>query len=520
VKQIDIGRLLIFDPFALIEEHSWSVAKLCNQLKKLGWHITLLRCDESYDFCTVMDYQGVHPEVSIDERLEVCNRCISVRQQQSKILDERIAVFNLKRRSHISNDFFLDEKTIYEPVIKFKKSNLEFDLSERPWFIEAAKAFEVSFKWLEELIPREIPDAVIIFSPQYAAGSGASEAARKLGVPTIFVEGSSSPVNRWTNLRMWDWEKYGLVNPIATSEEYLQCRLHPLSIMHFRMLRKGLTHSAYSKPATGKSIRRKLLGKYVDKELILAIVSSTDEVFSAQAIGKFTNARSSRKVYASQVEWIKDLCRFIKENDDFVLVIRIHPRDFNVSSNGKPSDASLVWLDMAKNKKVYGDRVIWDFPTDGRSLYELLACTNIVTTGWSSVALEALFLGKQVVTYDEQLSGFPFSLTKTGNSKIAYYNNLVDASRSNKSVRNMVKALKYVSYRDFDNTFKVGGMAYAHPVIMSFRLSKRLFLRAMRAIPKSRQVTINVRLNSPKPREKLTKSIMEIISSHESKAIY
>ena len=371
-------------------------------------------------------------------------------------------------------------------------------------------------KWVEELVLREIPDAVLIYSPQYAAGSGASEVAQKLGVPTIFVEGSSSPVNRWTNLRIWDWEKYGLVNPIATSEDYSLAKLHLLSLMHFSLLRKGLTHSAYSKPATGKSIRQKLLGKNLDKELILAVVSSTDEVYSAQALGKFTIGRSSKNVYADQIEWIKDLCRFTKENENFVLMIRIHPRDFTVSSNGKPSDASLAWLDVAKNEKIQGDRIIWDFPADGRSLYELLACTNIVTTGWSSVALEALFLGKQVVTYDEQLSGFPFSLMKTGNSKIEYYENLVDASRSRRSVRNMIKALKYVSYRDFDNTFKVGGMAYAHPLIISFKLSKRIFLRAMRAIPKSRQVTINARFNSPTPRANLSRSILEIVSARQS----
>jgi hypothetical protein len=45
-------------------------------------------------------------------------------------------------------------------------------------------------------------------------------------------------------------------------------------------------------------------------------------------------------------------------------------------------------------------------------------------TGWSSTAIEAMLLGKPVVTYDQSLPGFPKDIHLTGNSKEEYFRNL------------------------------------------------------------------------------------------------
>ncbi len=507
-------KLYVFDPFALIEEHSWTIIKLCNKLSKSDWNVTLISCDNGFKFCTVMDYQKLEPRSSLIRKLQVCTLCKETRETLNTFLDNRVKVDKIGKSTEVEDKIQLNERAYYEPVIKFKKTNMNIDLNEQDWFLEASRTFTISYEFFLEKMSRERPDALLLYSPQYAAGSGASEAAQQLGIPTIFLEGSSSPVNRWASIRIWDWGKFGLVDPCAKSDDYLNSRIRVLAFMHFKMLRKGLTHSAYSKPVEGKSIRSELLGENKADKIILAVLSSTDEVYSAQSIGKFTSGRVSENVYADQFEWIQDLCRFVMEQENIMLVIRIHPRDFVVGPNGRASDASRNWLRISKDLFHLKNRIVWDFPSDGNSLYDLMRATDIVTTGWSSVGIETLFIGKPVVTYDEELSGLPKTLTITGKSRLEYFKNLLVALELGPSFRNTIKALKYISFRDFERTHKVGGMAYANPYIVSQHTFKRLIIHLLNRLSGSNRNKLNSRLNSPRSKDAISEAIVKILDSY------
>jgi hypothetical protein len=206
-----------------------------------------------------MDYQKLEPRSSLIRKLQVCTLCKETRETLNTFLDNRVKVDKIGKSTEVEDKIQLNERAYYEPVIKFKKTNMNIELNEQDWFLEASRTFTISYEFFLEKMSRERPDALLLYSPQYAAGSGASEAAQQLGIPTIFLEGSSSPVNRWASIRIWDWGKFGLVDPCAKSDDYLNSRIRVLAFMHFKMLRKGLTHSAYSKPVEGKSIQLSLV---------------------------------------------------------------------------------------------------------------------------------------------------------------------------------------------------------------------------------------------------------------------
>lgn len=120
----------------------------------------------------------------------------------------------------------------------------------------------------------------------------------------------------------------------------------------------------------------------------------------------------------TQVECVKELIRIIDAQNEFYLVIRLHP---NLAT--KPMSDQAEWLDLPNSEKV---RVI--NPSDPISSYSLIQGSQAVITFGSTIGIEAAYMSKPVMVladckYDEL--GFAFKPTSweavkqwIGNSKL------------------------------------------------------------------------------------------------------
>lgn len=475
--------------------------------------MTIVRCQRAFDFCTVMDYKGLLPRSSEVEKQEICSKCI---KSSTEIGIGRSNLIHYERiiKQGDSNKLFQDIsiESTYEPIIKFKKFDLDICESEYPFFEASSQAFRSALKSGINLINKIQPDLAIVYSPQYAATSGFSKAAEALGVSVIFMEGSSSPYNRYSAVRLWDWKEYGLSNPIATSEVYAQSKIDFRSLFHFRIIRMGAMHSSYSIAKRNIDIRRHYRINSKCK-IILAVLSSTDEVFSASAINRINKNRLSTLVFTNQIEWIENTISFVSQLKDTVLIIRIHPREFPNKRETITSKMARIWEE--KSREIHNN-VIWNLPSENVSLYDLLESANVVVTGWSSVALEALNQRIPVVTYDEDLSGFPKSLTRTGKSRAMYFSNLEVALSERHSWKLKAKVLKYISFRDFEMTFRTGGVSFGSPIVLFFPRFMKVFLAIYGHAPAKVRNYFDKSMNRCRDREKIWLWIKQKMSENKS----
>jgi hypothetical protein len=317
---------------------------------------------------------------------------------------------------------------MYETVLKFKKQNdVLQNEAERKYFRLQLEASIKAYLGIKRFCANHSFDRVVIYSPQYAANRSVAHFFENLGVPVFFMEAGTNVHKRLNTLRAWRWKDFGLTNPLlAISEEELkQFSYSPEDLrwvtQHFLSLLEARSHVVFSKKRAEKFDFFAHFPKARGRKVVVATMSSFDEVFSAYLADLWPEDRAKSKVYSSQVDWIQGLIEYFEKTPDVFLVVRVHPRDFPNKREGLVSDQGKSLLNLFTRLP---ENVAIDWPEDGLSIYNLLFYADAVTTGWSITALEAGILGIPVVTYDSKLPSYPKTMMYTGASREEYFGNL------------------------------------------------------------------------------------------------
>ena len=320
----------------------------------------------------------------------------------------------------------------------------------------------------KDIIDQEKPDVVFCYSPQYVVPGIASAYAIKQGIKVFFMEGSSNDVERYTHMRIWNWEKYGLSQPGLENHDaftgYIPTKKQLNRAKKQLMAKKSKkTLSVYSSDSKGID-PFSFFNLDRNKPILLLAMSSYDEVYSGYMIGKLPKARFEGKVFKDQVEWLKHTIAWV-ERKDIQLIIRPHPREFPNKRENVKSDHEDVWNDILSNLP---KNVVIDHPKMKYSLHDYLPYIDVFTTGWSSTAIEALANGIPVVTYDEDLPTIPRSILISGDSQETYFENLVYALGLGRSDQRAASALKWLAFANEYGTMLHGGSLTAR-----FHLSEK-----------------------------------------------
>lgn len=321
---------------------------------------------------------------------------------------------------------------MYETLLKFKKLSLDFSVVERDYFnaqmqnvllVQAAaiKFFETS----------NVSD-LVVYSPQYAINNAFAHVAQEKGVRVVFAEGSSNIYERDSHVRLWDWGKYGLLNPAvqkwpgvdefrASDQEIDRVR------RHFSQIALGASHSVYS-PSDREGLDiRVTLGIPVEKKIAVLALSSYDEVFAAIVIGAFPEYKFKSSVFDDQFDWVTATIDWARSRDDIFLVVRLHPRDLPNHREDQRSEQINKWESLLQSLP---PNVVIDHPSKRIPISAYWNHSSVWITGWSSTALEALHQGIEVVTYDSNLPSFPSDIHRTGTNRKTYFMNLEEALES------------------------------------------------------------------------------------------
>ncbi|MCB1302838.1 MAG: hypothetical protein KDK37_01090 [Leptospiraceae bacterium] len=461
-------RVLFFSPNAGIWQHAEPESFLTVWLKQSGYCVRYLTCSGVFnEYCTTMTAHGLQPDAAEANRNEVCALCREsahglkkdlnlpgleltnffrpedeqkVREMTSRLKDSELYGFQL-------DGLPLGKIASYEPILMFKKLDLTFEGEQAAVLRQSLRNCVRTVLALRRLFEEWMPDLVITYSPQYGTTGSAAALAMQKGISVYFIEGSASNAERYAALRVWDWKSQGLLNPglrwFHRADKLITVESIERVDSHLRSLLAADTFAVYSPPGKkGFSLRNHFNIKGSGPVILMAL-SSSDEAFAAVAIDAFPRTKIGGRVFQNQREWVAYMLSYAKEHPDQSIIIRLHPRDVPNKRERQESEQFRLWHEMLSRDLPPNVRINW--PSENISIYNLFPEIDVLTTGWSATAIEAMSLGIPVVTYDNLLPSYPSEIHFTGSSVEEYASNLNRALASGWTLENTVNAYRWMA---------------------------------------------------------------------------
>ena len=466
--------------------HSSMESRLASDLSGRGFEVAFLSCDGLFDGKCAVRSARKSSSLRVEKKLD-CRDCkftskmmassLNGAIQQTEWLGSRVSELDRDHARRIAQsamelveplDLEIDGVRLasiasYEVILNHKILDGNFTG-------EAASELEDAIRncYLTGLAVRRLfsenkgPLTVVVRNPAYATHQIVALEAARAGHRVLYLNGSYNISETYSHGEIWDWRKFGIVNPArdefkSTKELFLvPARRVERIENHSRSLRAATSHRVYSAPETRSltAVRSKLNIEPGSKTVLLAL-NSTDEVIAARSNGSFSEERYPGRVFESQIHWVRETISWARVRPETNLIIRVHPREFPNSRSNVRSEMAKVWEDLLSELPA---NVKLNHPDQNISVYDLLSTVSVVSTGWSSVGLEAALQGLPVVLYDSGLPGFPAELGRSGLTPSDYFQNLTAAlEEKHDKERTRQRSLFWLDLQMNLGTFKVGG---------------------------------------------------------------
>ena len=488
-------KILVFMPYSGIWPMQLQTFQLLRNLPKAKYDVLTVSCGKALNRnCAVYESYGQPGQDRIKESL--CDKC----RKSSLLVTRKLESANL-----VLNDFVSDTEkerfssliaqlnaetlidfeyegydigrlTSYETLIKFKKIDLKLSPQEESYWKNGIYQGLTTLHAARKILAEHKPDLVLIYSPQYVAGSVFASTSKAFEVPVYFLEGSVHLAERYKAMHVWDWETHGLVDPAIEAFDLMDkidFNANDIKrvLKHLKATEKSKSFGAYS-VAKKKNFDIRTEFALKDKtKIVLCALSSHDEIYSGNVLGKIPNEKHAESLFTNQFEWIKYTIAFAAKNPEIHFIIRVHPRLWKNKREqiiaGEYSQWQMILERLPSN-------VTADFPEDKRSIANYYDSINLLITGWSSTALDAMVKGVPTLTYVQTISWFPYKLVTRAKSLSDYDYQVKRKINENVKEQMNAKALSWLSLRLIKGTVKVPGR-----IIDQLKLNNILFFEKL-----------------------------------------
>lgn len=477
-------KLLFFTPHTALWVHTVPEAYLARSLGELGHDVSYLTCGRGLSYCACMAAHQISPGSGGANTDAICDTCEFGAKTLHKVYGypvDTLSAFiepsdqqrcaELSRKAIAARSFDTElfgvpagKLALYEFTLAHKK--MSANLTESQWaeyacYLENAL---LALNGFVKFIESAKPDVMVTFSPQYSNINVCTQYALSQGIRVLFIESGTNLGHRLGTLRVWDWAVHRLVNPAlkywAGSENHKVSKTSAKSVTsHFRELLGGKSFAVYSNAYNGAYSVRDRYGILPHQRVVLLTLSSYDEAYAAFLIDAFPHDKVFSSVFKNQAEWVRETILWAESRPDIYLIIRVHPRDFPNKRESTASEQSLL-LEEVLGQVAPNVHVNW--PSEGISLYQILEDADLVVTGWSVTAMEALILGLPIVTYDALLPSYPKDIIFTGRSRDEYFANIDKALLAGWSFENVINGFRWLAYNFVDCTISVSNKYGQH----------------------------------------------------------
>jgi len=465
-------KLLAFSPVSNIWVHSFLESLVAESARDSGFDVTHVGCGGLLDsHCVAMEEAGLEPLVGGEVAARVCSACSRrafclqdkfafnsraltdyVSEEDREWVDEQVRVASPATWADIAYDGIpIGRFAAYEFLLKYKISG--FDLPKHLWPVyqeQFRNALRVHIA-APRLLDDTQPDVAMAYNTLYSMNRVFKAHCELRSIPCYSLQGGLHPRHRLETLTMFRDDAASLSG--SRSAAWSKAKSEPIDettaavvVEAVRELFDAKSAFVYSSghQKTAVADTRASLGLRPDRKTALIALSSRDEMFAADVVGRFSQPIDGTFVFPTQIEWLEHIIAIAGRRDDIQFVVRVHPREFPnkreqmLSPNVK--ELGRVLADLPEN-------VIVDWPTEGRGFFDVLQVCDAVLTGWSSVGAESALLGLPVVIYDTgELLGYPVELARVARDVDEYENLLDEALGDGVSLERVILAFRWYAF--------------------------------------------------------------------------
>ena len=458
-------KILVFAPHSAIWVHAFPEALVVESLQQAGHEVLYVGCGRVFgQLCVSMGAYGVGIEASDARKRAVCDMCDANKRMLRQnfgfsgpdladLIDDEDRAWVDRVCASTTRENYLDlafggvavgKCALSHFLINRKKSNLEFSEDEWDRFRVELRNTLNAFAGSRRLLDREKPDRVLVYVAAYSVNFVCCELARVRGIPHYYMAAAGNLTDRLQRLVLAKghtvhFQKNNIRHWQALKD--LPCAAASLAYVtqHFRELLRGRNPFVYSSPAgnQGADILQ-VFGIGADQKVLLAAMSSYDEIYASQIVGLWPDDFES--IFSSQLDWIQALIEFVRVRPDLFLVIRVHPREFPNKRDGGLSDSAVKFREMLV---VLPPNVKVNWPSDRISMYDIAEISDVCLNAWSSAGKELTLLGIPVVTYAPDLLVYPPELNYVSDSRHGYFEQIENALKAGWSADHIRAAYRW-----------------------------------------------------------------------------
>lgn len=180
-----------------------------------------------------------------------------------------------------------------------------------------------------------------------------------------------------------------------------------------------------------------------EQKVLLAVMRSADE----RQAGRYAGIRhyDSNPLFADQFEWLAWLVEFAKRSPEYVIIFRVHPREFPNKREAVTSQNAYAFMDYIEKLELPANLHI-NLPRDNISLHDLLKITDVMLNNTSTAGLEASLFGIPVIGGRDELYSFDLALQEEPNSIEDYVEKIAAACAIGWRFSRVIGAYRWLNY--------------------------------------------------------------------------
>jgi hypothetical protein len=303
---------------------------------------------------------------------------------------------------------------------------------------------------IEKLIEKVRPNRITTYNSTYSVNRIVCAISEQKNISHFEILSGNSYTNRYQkimiNRGIGKWLLYNQ-NPFLKEKRKTTLTQQEINdvtanfVTQFKALSPWV-YSIASKKISSLRIRS-MIGISLEQKILLATMSSADEVVGLRLAGVATDEEAS--FFKTQQEWVEWLIRFARNNEDYFIIIRVHPREFPnkrdkiLSENANRFMRFVELLDKPKN-------VFINTPSDNLSLYDLLKITDVLLNRSSTAAVEASLYGIPVVGVGDRLFLSDPILQSESYCEEEYVISIKNAANSGWNFENVIHVYRWMNY--------------------------------------------------------------------------
>jgi len=387
-------QVLFFSPYMGIWLHAMPEAFVAASLRDAGADILYVVCDGLFSAgCTTMSAHNLSGESDPLKRERVCKQCrksrdlivtelgvstvtidslvdhaslIEIESTVATVSPDNVEAFQI-------DGFPLGRYALHETIIHYKLTALD-EITPSALADLRLKLTHVlmTFRAGERLLKDYKPDRMVTYNTHISTNYALMKLAESKNVPVFGLHAGGNMSDRLGSLYVFRRDMVVLYQDwIKRFEE--EWKRMPASApgmknatQHFLAVASGRTAWAYSAPKSKQHFDlRDFFGINSNQKVLLATLSSYDELFSSQTMGVMD---ASPLLFTNQVEWIHNLINYARTRPELFLVIRVHPRELpNLRDSVHSKHAKMLAAELTD----IPDNVRVNWPSDNISLYDL-----------------------------------------------------------------------------------------------------------------------------------------------------